>query len=417
MDHGRFSLAVLVPVVLVLSPPCPAQPSNVTIIGDGEVGGLEWDAVDESWKCVFQFRAEGIPPQTVCDLNFEWSFDGCGASPEISNEQEPVVRFSMTGVCQITMRAWLTGEVCESEEWTPSATYYVIGGPFTIGLVDPKAGWTHDDQDPSEPWYITFHGWDPAQGAWPEHLQSPVGVVATADFDQPEGTTFTWTFPANLLHMVNAEQNGTTGAASATFYARNGSAAGAILLRLTYCLAVNGVPNPFDDDTKACKGEKYPTFTAHKPTGTVFHSLWHIARPGPPRNPGPYEVRDEYLYRLKDHLGLYMPDTLINERFTSPIPPNFIVNTPDDGWWRTDHVGGQDSQTLGRFLTTDKIFSGEHWTWRPRPTMPPVWGPFNQEYWAGSLAVDPDAPGGCKVGARTMTIWSDATEHVPANWP
>jgi hypothetical protein len=244
-----------------------------------------------------------------------------------------------------------------------------------------------------------------------------VGVVATADFDQPEGTTFTWTFPANLLYMVNAQQNGTTAAESATFYARNGSAAGAILLRLTYCLTVNGVPHPFDDETRACKGEKYPTFTAHKPAGTVFYSLLRIARPGPPRNPGPYEVWDRYLYRLKDHLSLYMPDTQVNERFTSQMPPGFQINTVDDGWWLTDHRGDQLSQTLGRFWDPDNIFSGEHPNWRPWPTLPLVWGPFNQEYWAGSLAVVPGSDGGCKVGERTMKVWSNATEHLPADWP
>lgn len=367
--------------------------------------------------CTFQFKTEGIPPQTVCDLNFEWSFEGCGATPATSYEQEPVVRFTHTGVCQTTMRAWLSGEVCDPEEWTASATYYVIGGPFTVTLPNPKNGWLHDGRLAEAPWYITYHGWDPAAGAWPEHLQEPVAVKASADFDQPEGTTFTWTFPTNLLYMVNAQQNGTADAQSATLYARSGSAAGAIQLGLTFGLTVNGVLHQVGDDTRACKGQNYPTFTAHMPASTQRHSMFEISRQGPPRNPGPYEVYAEYKYRLKDHLGFYMPDTQINERFTTPIPPGFAVNTPDDGWWLTNHQGDQSSQSLGTFLTPDRIFSGEHWVWRPRPTIPLVWGPFSQEYWAGSRAVADGAPGGCKVGVRVMRIWSDATEHLPSNWP
>jgi hypothetical protein len=242
-----------------------------------------------------------------------------------------------------------------------------------------------------------------------------VGVVATADFDQPEGTTFTWTFPANLLYMVNAQHNGSASCRTAYFYAREGSAVGGIEVGLQYTLTVNSLSYVYPDDTASSRGPNYVRFTSHKPASTVFYQWYGYCRPGPPRNPGPYAVEHFYSYRLMDQFGRGMPDTWINERFADPIPPGMETGTLTNYW--ISRSAQKDDPLLGVFDKWDQIASGQHWNWVPAPTEPPLWGPWGQEYWAGSKEVEYGAPGGCLVGVRTIKMWSNNTSHAPPNWP
>jgi hypothetical protein len=381
--------------------------------------------------CEFQFVAEGVPWIPLgCDVEYEWRFSGCGAEPSSSAEPSPLVRFTEPGVCSVsvTVRA-LEGPNCQPGEGSASGRYYVIGGPFDVELDFHLRGWKHDFGLETQPWYLAYWGVDPAQPSWPAHLQPPVCARITARYQQPQGdnfkTTYEWTYPSGLLFMMNSEQNETEDARTAEFYARGPSQLGEIVVTLHYSLWLlqDGVwtfAGTIEDDTSGLHvaGSNYRRFTSHMPASTrlVEVSLLRCSPP-PPRGRPPWDVEQEYLYRVYDHLNYRMPDTWVNERFPNGIPAGFKVNAVKDYWW-TRYLGGDwSSSPIGHFHIDDTL-GARSYEWIPYPSNPPLFGgPILQEYWAGSKAVEHDFPGGCRVGVREMWFWTDKIEHSPADWP
>ncbi|GMV37270.1 MAG: hypothetical protein AMXMBFR61_17780 [Fimbriimonadales bacterium] len=431
MDRGRLTLAVVAPALLALAFPCPTQPWNVHILGDGQVGGLYWEPTLEMEMCEFQFIAEGVPwIPTGCGVEYDWTFSGCGAEPSSSAEPNPLVRFSEPGVCRVsvTVRA-LEGPNCQPGEGSASGRYYVIGGPFDVELQFPLRNSQHDRRDPSRAWYLAYWGVDPAQPSWPAYLQPPICARITARYQQPQGddfkTTYEWTYPVDLLFMMGGENNGTELARTAEFYARGPSAESAITVTLSYVfwLLQDGIWTPIgsvgdDSDFLHAAGANYRKFTSHKPAKTRFvEASLLLCTPPPPPDQPMYRVEQRYLYCLYDHLGYRMPDTWVNERFPNGVPEGFRHNTLSEYWW-TRYVGGDwDEPPIGHFFRFD-ILGASSSTWIPFPSDPPIFGgPILQEYWAGSKAVEPGFPGGCQVGVREMRFWTDKISHTPADWP
>lgn len=421
--------------------PCLGDPEVVSIFGDKQVGGLKCDTPWTAEYCEFTFEAL-LQVQVGCTVEYDWSFVGCGAQiVEGGNTATPRVRFSETGVCNISMSAYQveTAE-CPRREWVGTAIYFVVGGPFKVELVNPVPNYSNDYHQGHLPWYLSFHGYDPAStgGAWPDELHAPVGARISAVRPQPQGdryqTVYEWSYPAGGLWMRNAAQNGTTLAREAEFYARTGSVMGGLEVWLAYAVIYDGVRlgAAWDDSHEVYWPalENYRRFTAHMPKGTDFSSAVpppneSALRPETPPWPAPppYNVQRQYWYRLRDHLGFWMPGTWVQERFPNGVPPNWQINGVDDHW-TTDCRQPWNGPHVGIFNRRDLLFWSvpEWWPFNDHPNSPLVLPDYQgrdrivQQYWAGSRDVAVSAPGRL-VGVRDMKFWSDQIQHVPERWP
>lgn len=151
---------------------------------------------------------------------------------------------------------------------------------------------------------------------------------------------YEWVYPAGSLRMKGPAPNGSSRARQAEFDARTASRMGGLEVRLVYAVIYDDVRlgEAWDDShlihTKAY--ENYRRLTAHMPKGTDLVSAVPPVNdecPDPDPNlppPPPYHVKRSYWYRLRDHLGYWMPGTWVNERFPNGVPQGFRVSAVGD---------------------------------------------------------------------------------------
>ncbi|MEP0767185.1 MAG: hypothetical protein HRF45_11670, partial [Fimbriimonadia bacterium] len=427
----------------ILTLPCLAQPRVVNIIGDKQVGGLSCDSAGLPEYCQYRFVAQLDPVPPGCTVEYDWTFEGCGAQVrEGGDTASPLVRFNQTGVCNISLEAHVVeAPGCSPQQWVGTAIYFVVGGPFDIVPANGITGYAHDYHQEYLPWYITFHGFDPPPGpgppAWPRHLQPPAGIKATARYAQPQGDRYHTVYPTGSLCMKGVAPNGSSQAREAEFYARSGSQMGGLEIWLVYAVIYDDVRlgEAWDDShlVHTTAYENYRRLTAHKPKGTDLVSadpeLDHttlLSRPPP--DPPPYYNSRYYMYRLRDHLGFWMPGTSVNERFPNGVPQGLKVNNELNPWvtrW-TKPWDGPEVGRFGDLRNRDKA----DWI---RAGVPAWWpieehqgSPYQfpnyahdrilQRYVAGSSDTAVAAPG-CLVGEREVMFWSDQIQHLPSRWP
>ncbi len=129
--------------------------------------------------------------------------------------------------------------------------------------------------------------------------------------------------------MKGPAPNGSSQAREAEFYARSGSQMGGLEIWLVYAVVYDDVRlgEAWDDShlIQTTVYENYRRLTAQQPKGTDFvpaePELDHttLLSRSPP-DPPPYYSSRYYMYRLRDHLGFWMPATRVNERFPNGVP-------------------------------------------------------------------------------------------------
>lgn len=177
--RGRTA-ATLFAVLAGLIGPSPPSLAYDPYIGQYQTaGGLsgDWDSLGGHVQETFTVTD---PPPVVVGhhVAWTWTFQGCGAWPTTiswdsqSGQDPPPVRVDFYAPGEVSIAYVFTDYDDPLSSFSLEGTYYVIGGSMVVTMQSLHPDWAHDARNPANPWYLTFHGFDPGSGL-PDYAQAP----------------------------------------------------------------------------------------------------------------------------------------------------------------------------------------------------------------------------------------------------
>ena len=285
----------------------------------------------------------------------------------------------------------------------------LFGGPLALSVENARFPNTpqHDLDREDKPWYLQYFGYDPTLPQPPDFAQQ-VQRGNVASFSQLEGVTYEWTVPAGLsLISHNGESMATSSALKVAGNA--GSAAGALRVKLKYKYIYQGASYSVEDDSdetfppgKNKANAAYYTFTCHAPADTSQVGGTIRSGGSPATGSQDYWETDYYSYKLVDNVAQDMPLVWVTERWVGEIPADFEVASPLLNWTTT-------KEPVGVFDLPDTLSSG-HSATPFLSTGPPLYGPWEHDYVAGTYSPNPSHTG-IIVGRYRLSIWTNWTKN------